>query len=260
MASMPTLFIGHGSPMNTLEDNADTATWREVAAALPRPRAILAISAHWLTRTLAVTAMAWPETIHDFGGFPRELFEFQYPAPGDPAMADEVASRLAPEPVAMDQDWGLDHGTWSVLAHLFPKADIPVLQLSLDGRRPPAWHGDLAKRLRPLREEGVLILGSGNVVHNLRRMDWNRPATVFDWADRFNTTVRQALLDGDAERLVELVSAGSMSEDARLAVPTLEHYLPLLYIAALRDAGETIGLFNDRIAYGSIGMLSCRIG
>lgn len=256
---MPALFIGHGSPMNTLENNADTASWREIAFALPRPKAILAISAHWVTRELAVTAMAQPATLHDFGGFPRELFEFQYPAPGDPALATRVAALLAPEPVAMDQDWGLDHGSWSVLAHMFPKADIPVLQLSLDGRRPLAWHYDLARRLRPLREEGVLILGSGNVVHNLRGMAWNWPETAFDWADRFNASVRQALLDGDTSHLIELVTPGAMSEDARLAVPTLEHYLPLLYISAQRVEGEAIHLFNDRIAYGSIGMLSCRV-
>ena len=246
--------------MNTLENNADTASWREFGAALPRPRAILAISAHWVTRGLAVTAMERPETLHDFGGFPRELFEFQYPAPGDPALAAHVTALLAPEPVELDRDWGLDHGTWSVLAHLFPKADIPVVQLSLDGTRPPAWHHALARRLRPLRDEGVLILGSGNGVHNLRRMDWRRPESAFDWAERFTGDMRRALLAGDHASLVVLVAEDSMGADARLAVPTPEHYLPLLYVAALRDEGEAIELFNDRIAYGSIGMLSFRLG
>ncbi len=246
--------------MNTLENNADSASWRALAAVLPRPRGILAISAHWVTRGLAVTAMERPETLHDFGGFPRELFEFQYPAPGDPAMAARVAALLAPEPVALDRDWGLDHGTWSVLAHLYPKADIPVVQLSLDGTRPPAWHHALARRLRPLRDEGVLILGSGNGVHNLRRMDWQRPESAYEWAERFNGDVRRSFLAGDQANLISLVSEDSMSADARLAVPTPEHYLPLLYIAALRDEGEAIALFNDRIAYGSIGMLSCRVG
>ncbi len=257
---MPALFIGHGNPMNAVEDNANSKLWREIAARLPEPRAILAISAHWQTSGVAVTAMAQPETIHDFGGFPRELFEFQYPAPGDPQLAERVKNLLAPISVAADQDWGLDHGAWSVLAHLFPEADIPVVQLSLDGTRPPAWHYDLAIRLRSLRDEGVLILGSGNVVHNLGRMDWSRPEAAFDWADRFDAKVRQALLDGDHTSLVSLVSGSSMTEDARLAVPTLEHYLPMLYVAAQRREDEPVELFNDRIEYGSIGMLSCRVG
>lgn len=257
---MPALFIGHGNPMNAVEDNANSKLWREIAARLPEPRAILAISAHWQTSGVAVTAMAQPETIHDFGGFPRELFEFQYPAPGDPQLAERVKNLLAPISVAADQDWGLDHGAWSVLAHLFPEADISVVQLSLDGTRPPAWHYDLAIRLRSLRDEGVLILGSGNVVHNLGRMDWSRPESAFDWSDRFNGEVRQALLDGDHTSLVSLVSGSGMTEDARLAAPTLEHYLPMLYVAAQRREDEPVELFNDRIEYGSIGMLSCRVG
>lgn len=255
--AMPALFIGHGNPMNALERNADSLSWRAIAAELPRPRAILAVSAHWVTRDVAVTAMEWPETIHDFSGFPRELSEFQYPAPGDPGLAQRVADLLAPVPARRDTDWGLDHGAWSVLAHLFPEADIPVVQLSLDGTRPPAWHFELARQLTPLWDEGVLILASGNVVHNLRRMDWDRPESAFDWAARFNGRVRRALLDGDHAALVSLASDG---EDARLAVPTPEHYLPLLYIAAQRREGESVELFNDWIEYGSIGMLSCRVG
>lgn len=256
----PALFIGHGNPMNALERNANSLSWRGIGAGLPRPRAILAISAHWVTPGVSVTAMERPETIHDFGGFPRELFEFQYPAPGDPGLAARVAALLAPTPVGQAMDWGLDHGAWSVLAHLFPEADIPVIQLSLDGTRPPAWHFELARHLMPLRDEGVLILSSGNAVHNLRRMVWGRPEKCFDWAHRFNGQVRRALLDSDHATLVALISEGDAGEDAHLAVPTPEHYLPLLYAAAQRREGEPIELFNDHIEYGSIGMLSCRVG
>jgi 4,5-DOPA dioxygenase extradiol len=260
MTALPALFIGHGNPMNTLERNANTMSWREIAAGLPRPRAILVVSAHWMTRGVAVTAMDQPETIHDFGGFPRELFEFQYSAPGDPGLAERVADLLASMPVRRDMDWGLDHGAWSVLAHLFPEADIPVVQLSLDGAQPPDWHFELAQRLQPLRDEGVLMLGSGNIVHNLRRMDWSKPERAFDWAERFNEQVRAALLRGVPATLVSLVTDCGMDEDGRLAAPTLEHYLPLLYVAAQRREGDPIELFNDRMEYGSIGMLSCRIG
>ncbi len=244
--------------MNTLERNLDSQVWREIGEGLPRPRAILAISAHWQTRGVAVTAMDKPETIHDFAGFPPELYAFQYPAPGDPGLASRVAERLAPIPVALDADWGLDHGAWSVLAHLFPAADIPVVQLSLDAGRSAAGHLDLAARLAPLREEGVLILGSGNTVHNLRRMDWHRPESAHDWAERFDARVRSALRAADAAALARLVSEGDA--DAQLAVPTPEHYLPLLYVAALARPDDTIQLFNERIEYGAIGMLGCRIG
>lgn len=258
--AMPALFIGHGNPMNALERNASSLSWRAIAAELPRPRAILAVSAHWVTPDVAATAMARPETIHDFSGFPRELFEFRYPAPGDPGLAARVADLLAPVPVRRDMDWGLDHGAWSVLAHLFPDADIPVVQLSLDGTRPPAWHFELAQGLRPLRDEGVLILGSGNGVHNLRRMVWGQPGKAFDWALRFNGRLGEAMLGGDSATLVSLVTGDDPSGDERLAVPTPEHYLPLLYIAAQRRGGEPVELFNDRIEYGSIGMLSCQVG
>lgn len=257
---MPALFIGHGNPMNTLERNRDSDAWRMIAATLPRPRAILVVSAHWVARGLAVNAVERPETLHDFAGFPRELFDFHYPAPGAPALANRVVELLAPHSVATDFDRGLDHGVWSVLAHLYPGADIPVLQLSLDGTREPAWHDAEAERLRPLRDEGVLILGSGNVVHNLRRMDWSRPEGVSDWADRFNGRVRRALEAGDRAGLAALVSSATIDADARLAVPTPEHYLPLLYVAAQRREDEPVEVFNDRVAYGAIGMLCCRIG
>ena len=255
----PALFVGHGSPMNALEDNADSRTWRALEVLFrglsQPPRAILAISAHWLTRGVAVTAMAAPETIHDFSGFPRELGELAYPAAGDPVLAARVASLLAPEPVLLDREWGLDHGVWSVLVHLFPAADIPVVQLSLDAGRDAAAHYQLAMRLRPLRDEGVLIMASGNVVHNLQRMDWQHPDRAFDWALRFSQRVRRQLEAGEHAGLCDLSDA-----DAQLAVPTPEHFLPLLYLAAVREAGEPIHCFNDHIEYGSIGMLSCRVG
>jgi 4,5-DOPA dioxygenase extradiol len=256
---LPALFVGHGSPMNAIEDNADSRAWHELAAALPRPKAILAISAHWVTAGVAVTAMARPETIHDFYGFPRRLAECQYPAPGDPELARRVASLLAPEPVTLDQDWGLDHGAWSVLLHLFPAADVPVLQLSLNGREGGAWHLALARRLKPLRDEGVLILGSGNVVHNLGRMDWARPEGGYDWAVRFNEATREALVSGDLASLAGRAFPEDAASDAGLAVPTPEHYLPLLYIAALREPGEAMTFFNDRIEFGAIGMLGMRL-
>lgn len=258
--TMPALFVGHGNPMNALDDNANTRAWNALAAELPRPRAVLAISAHWVTPGLAVTAMAEPETIHDFYGFPRRLAEVSYPAPGDPALAARVADLLAPEPVALDTEWGLDHGAWSVLVHLYPGADVPVVQLSLDGRLGADGHLALARRLRPLRDEGVLVLGSGNVVHNLGRMDWHRPEAAFDWAERFNAATKEALLAGDLDRLAGFAFPDESMADARLAVPTAEHYLPLLYIAALRDAGERLAFFNDRMEYGAIGMLGLRVG
>ncbi len=250
----PALFIGHGNPMNALSMNANSLAWLSMLAGQPRPRAILVISAHWLTRGSAITAMRQPETIHDFSGFPDALNTFLYPAPGDPVLAAEIAGLLAPRPTRLDNDWGFDHGTWSVLTHLFPAADIPVLQLSLDVDLSAAKHYELAKNLRPLRESGVLILGSGNVVHNLRQMNWRHPESAHDWATRFNAEVRRHLLAGNHADLFDLTS-----DDARLAVPTPEHYWPLLYIAAQQLPGETVELFNDRIEYGAIGMLCCRI-
>lgn len=257
-APLPALFVGHGTPLNTLERNVNSRVWCEIAAELPRPRAVLAISAHWYAPGLAVTASEQPATLHDFSGFPRALFEFRYPAPGDPALAARIATLLAPLAVASDLEWGLDHGTWSVLAHLFPGADIPVVHLRLDSTRPPAAHVDLARNLAPLREEGVLLLGSGNVVHNLRRMHLTAAESAYAWAQRFNARVRDALLGMDVGTLVQL--AEEDTEDTRLAVPTPEHYLPLLYIAAQWRQGEAIRLYNDRIEYGSIGMLCCRVG
>lgn len=216
---MPAVFFGHGNPMNALQDNAYSRGWSALGAALPRPRAVLCVSAHWYIPETAVTAMARPRTIHDFGGFPRELYQVRYPAPGAPELAARVAGLLAPQPVALDHEqWGLDHGTWSVLARVFPRADIPVVQLSIDKTRPARWHFDLARRLAPLRDEGVLIAGSGNLVHNLHAYSWGNPAVEpYDWAQRFETTARQLLLAGEFVPLVEYEQLGSrVCEGVRL--------------------------------------------
>jgi 4,5-DOPA dioxygenase extradiol len=255
---MPAVFFGHGSPMNTLEHNRYTEAWQRIGATLPRPTAILAVSAHWYVRGTAVTAMPQPRTIHDFGGFPRELYEVQYPAPGDPALAARVQALLAPLAVEADQtSWGLDHGTWSVLAHVYPHADVPVVQLSLDATQPPRYHYELARRLAPLREEGVLIVGSGNVVHNLGRIQWSEDAKPYDWATRFNTRVCESLQAHDHATLVDFAALGA---DARLSVPTPDHYLPLLYVIAQQREDEPLSLPVDGIEYGSIGMLTVAVG
>ena len=255
-ACMPVIFFGHGSPMNTLERNRYSEAWRGLGAAAPRPKAILAISAHWFTRGTAVTAMGAPRTIHDFSGFPQALFEVQYPAPGDAALAERVRGLLAPLEVHLDHGWGLDHGSGSVLAHAFPRADVPVVQLSMDGTKPARFHYELGRRLAPLRSEGVLVVGSGNVVHNLMLM--RRGASGrFDWARRFNDRVRTALASRDHESLIEFERFG---EDAHLSVPTPEHYLPLLYIAALQADDEAMAFAVDGYETGSLGMLSAAAG
>lgn len=257
----PAIFFGHGSPMVTLDDNRFTRAWRNWGDALRRraapPRAIVCISAHWFTRGTAVTAMTQPKTIHDFGGFPQALFDVRYPAPGDPALAARVCALLAPAEVALDErEWGFDHGTWTVLRHVFPDADIPVVQLSIDGTQPARFHYNLAKRLAPLREEGVLITGSGNVVHNLGMMKRNDESTVFDWAEQFNTAIATALEKRDHDVLVDFELQGKA---AQLSIPTPEHYLPLLYIAALQDDKEKISITTNEIVNGSLSMLSAII-
>jgi len=255
---LPALFLGHGSPMNALQVNAWTRAWAALGAALPRPRAVLAISAHWYTVGTAVTAMSVPRTIHDFGGFPRELFEVRYPAPGDPALASRVRQLLAPLPVLADHSWGLDHGTWSVLRHLFPQADVPVLQLSMDETQPASFHHELGARLRPLREEGVLLLGSGDVVHNLHTYAWGRHVQPpFDWALRFEAAVRQRLERGEHAPLVDY---GALGNDALLAVPTPEHYLPLLYILGASLPGERVSFPVEGMDGGSVSMLGVQFG
>jgi 4,5-DOPA dioxygenase extradiol len=255
---MPAVFFGHGNPMNALDDNAFTRAWSALGARIPRPRAILAVSAHWYLPGTHVTAMAQPRTIHDFGGFPRELYDVRYPAPGDLALASRVQDLLAPVAVGRDEHWGLDHGTWSVLVHAYPKADVPVVQLALDETQPPEFHYALAKRLAPLRDEGVLIVGSGNVVHNLHAYAWGRHASQqFDWAVRFETRARELL---EAREHGPLIDYESLGGDALLSIPTPEHYLPLLYVAATQYDDERVTFPVEGGDGGSISMLSVQIG
>ena len=257
-ARLPAVFLGHGSPMNALQENDWTRAWAALGARLPRPRAVLAISAHWYVPALAVTAMAAPRTIHDFGGFPRALYEMRYAAPGDPAVAREVQQLLAPLPVVADDSWGLDHGTWSVLHHVLPQADIPVIQLSIDETQPPRFHYELGARLRPLREQGILLLGSGNVVHNLHAYAWGRRAQQpYDWALRFEATVRRQLQAGEHAPLIDYAALG---RDALLSVPTPEHYLPLLYILGASERGEPVSFPAEGIDGGSVSMLAVQYG
>ena len=256
--AQPALFVGHGNPMNALEVNAWTRAWAALGTAQPRPRAVLSISAHWYTTATAVTAMRAPRTIHDFGGFPRELFEVRYPAPGDVALAGRVQQLLAPLPVPADHAWGLDHGTWSVLRHMFPQADVPVVQLSIDETQPPAFHQKIGVRLRPLREEGVLLVGSGDVVHNLHAYAWGRRAQhPYDWALRFEARVRAHLEAGEHAPLIDYPSLG---DDALLAVPTPEHFLPLLYVLGASFPGEAVSFPVEGMDGGSVSMLAVRFG
>jgi 4,5-DOPA dioxygenase extradiol len=254
---MPVVFFGHGSPMNAIQPSRYSEAWRAIGARVPKPRAILSVSAHWYTRGTGVTAMERPRTIHDFYGFPQPLYEIQYPAPGDPALARRVRELVAPVDAALDESWGLDHGTWQVLLHAFPAADIPVVQLGIDGTQPPSFHYELGKRLAPLRDEGVLVIGSGNIVHNLRLMQRNGAAPPCEWAVRFSDRVRALLAARDHAPLVAYESLG---EDARLSVPTPDHYLPLLYCIALQDEKDRIEFPVDGIDIGSVSMLSVVIG
>jgi 4,5-DOPA dioxygenase extradiol len=249
---MPVLFVGHGSPMNAIEDNEFSRAWVEVGQALPRPNAILCISAHWETAGTLVTAMEQPKTIHDFGGFPRELYAMQYPAPGSPELARLAQETVKKPQVRLDQTWGLDHGTWSVLCRIFPDADIPVVQLSLDRTQGPEFHYALGKELHALRNKGVLIIGSGNIVHNLRMIAW-QDDKAYDWAIEFDETIKQLILSGDHDSIIHYQKLG---QAARLSVPTNEHYLPLLYVLALQDKQEQIRFFADRMSLGSLSMRS----
>jgi len=257
-APLPALFLGHGDPMNAVRENRWTRAWAALGTALPRPRAVLAISAHWYIPATAVTAMAAPRTIHDFGGFPPELFEVRYPAPGDTQLASRVQELLAPLSVSADQSWGLDHGTWSVLRHVFPQADIPVAQLSIDETQPAALHYALGARLQPLREERVLLMGSGDVVHNLHAYAWGRKAQEpYDWALRFEARVRECLTAGDHTPLINYEALG---RDALLAVPTPEHYLPLLYVLGASEPGEPLSFPVEGMDGGSVSMLAVQFG
>lgn len=254
---MPAAFIGHGSPMNTLEVNRYTSAWRALGASLPRPRAVLSISAHWFIKGTAVTAMARPRVIHDFYGFPRELFEFDYPAPGAPDVAEEIVDLVKPSFVGLDHDsWGIDHGTWSVLAHVFPDASVPVLQLSLHGGAPFDYHIELGARLAPLRDRGIFIVGSGNVVHNLRRMNPGLGDGAYDWAERFDAEAK-TVMGSEPSRLSSL----GAHPDYALSVPTTEHLLPLFYLAGLcEEAGEPARAFVEGGSMGSITMTSYLLG
>lgn len=255
---MPAIFFGHGNPMNALLSNAYTKGWAAIGAEIPRPKAVLSISAHWYIPATSVTAMPSPRTIHDFGGFPPELYEVTYPAPGDPALAKRIQTLLAPVSVGRDEHWGLDHGTWVVLSHVFPRADIPVVQLSINETQPAAFHYEIGKKLAPLRDEGVLIIGSGNLVHNQHAYAWGRrPVEPFDWAVRFEKQIRERLIAADDGPLIAYETLG---RDAMLSVPTPDHYLPLLYVIALRRAGEQISFPVEGVDGGSISMLAVQIG
>ncbi len=255
---MPAVFLGHGSPMNTLASNPHTLAWARFGERVPRPRGVLCVSAHWYVRGTAVTAMARPKTIHDFRGFPQALYEVEYPAPGDPALAGRVKELLAPTAVVEDKtEWGLDHGTWSVLKHVYPQADVPVVQLAIDSTKPLAAHYELARRLAPLRDEGVLVVGSGNVVHNLGMTRWDDAAEPWPWATRFNAEVRSRLLANDYGWFTDMQALG---EDGARSIPTPEHYLPLLYVMALRQPDDLLGFLTDGIDLGSISMMSVSIG
>jgi len=257
---MPVLFLGHGSPMNAIEENEFVTGFRNVAKEIPKPNAILCISAHWETKGTFVTAMQNPPTIHDFGGFPKELFEVEYPAPGDLLLAKETKSLITKTEVGLDDKWGLDHGAWSVIKHLYPDADIPVIQLSLDYNQTPQYHYELAREIKLLREKGVLIIGSGNMVHNLRMLAWdklNASEYGFDWAIEANEKMKKYILDGDHNPLINFRSQGKSFD---LAIPTPEHFLPLLYTLALQENNEAISLFNDKAVAGSLTMTSVKIG
>jgi len=256
---MPVLFLGHGSPMNAIEENQFVDGFRNLAKTLPRPNAILCISAHWYINGTKVTAMKMPPTIHDFGGFPQELFAVQYPAPGSPELANEVKQLLSPAMVELDQKWGLDHGAWSVIKHLYPKADVPVIQLSIDYTKPPEYHFELAKQLISLREKGILLIGSGNIVHNLRLVDWqnfDKDDYGLDWAVEAKETINRWLLDGNFE---PIINYNQQIRAVQMAAPTPDHFLPLIYALGLKEKSETITLFNDKMVAGSLSMTSIKI-
>lgn len=257
---MPVLFIGHGSPMNGIEDTAFSRRWTKMATEIPEPKAVLVVSAHWFTKGTRITAMDFPPTIHDFGGFPQALYDVQYPAPGNPVLAAETASLLKPVAVELSHDWGLDHGAWTVVRHMYPKANIPVLQLSIDYTKDAQYHYDLAKELYALRKKGVLIIGSGNMVHNLRMVAWDKLSAgeyAYDWASEMNSKFKELINKGDHPALINYPKLG---KEALLAIPTPEHYLPLLYTLGAGKSKEPIHFFNDTAVGGSLTMTSVRLG
>lgn len=256
---MPVLFLGHGSPMNAIEENEFVTGFRNIGKTLPKPNAILCVSAHWETQGTFVTAMEKPRTIHDFGGFPESLYAVQYPAPGNPQLAEETKGLISKTTVGLDQKWGLDHGCWSVVKHLYPEADVPVIQLSLDRYQPAQYHYDLAKELAALRSKGILIVGSGNMVHNLGMVAWdklNEDEYGFDWAIEASTKMKKYILNDNHQSLINYQSQG---KEFNLAIPTPEHYLPLLYALALKEENEDVTLFNDKPVGGSLTMTSLKI-
>lgn len=258
--NMPLLFLGHGSPMNAIEENEFVAGFRQVAKEIPRPNAILCVSAHWETRGTFVTAMEQPRTIHDFGGFPEALFQVQYPASGSVELAKETKAIVRKTDVGLDEKWGLDHGAWSVIKHLYPKADVPVIQMSLDYNQAPQYHYELAQEIKSLRKKGVLVVGSGNMVHNLRLVAWDKFDSdnfAFDWALEAGEKMKNYILNGDHIQLINFRSQGRSFD---LAIPTPEHFLPLLYTLAMRDDNDPVSLFNDKAVAGSLTMTSVKIG
>ena len=257
---MPVLFVGHGSPMNAIEENEFSKVWENLGKSLPRPKAILCISAHWETKGTFVTAVQKPQTIHDFGGFPKALFDVQYPAPGSPELAYETKRTITKTEVGLDDNWGLDHGAWSVIRRIYPEADVPVIEMSLDYSQAPQYHYELAKELSTLRNKGVLIIGSGNIVHNLGMVAWgkmNEPEYGFDWALQANDTFKRLI---NSNNHTELINYTALGREVQLAVPSPEHYLPLLYALALKEKEETVSIFNDKAVMGSLTMTSVLIG
>jgi 4,5-DOPA dioxygenase extradiol len=257
---MPVLFVGHGSPMNAIEENEFVEAWRKLGKTLPRPKAILCVSAHWETKGTFVTTVQKPETIHDFGGFPKALYEVQYPAPGSLELAQETKRTITRTTVGLDEKWGLDHGAWSVISRIYPEANIPVIEMSLDYSQGPLYHYELGKQLATLRNKGVLIIGSGNLVHNLRMVAWdkmNEPEYGFDWAIQANDKFKQLIESGNHK---DLINYNNLGREVQLAVPTPDHYLPLLYTLALKEENEIVSFFNDKPVMGSLTMTSVRIG
>jgi 4,5-DOPA dioxygenase extradiol len=258
--TLPALFIGHGSPMNGILDNEFSRQWAKMANEIPRPKAVLVVSAHWLTRGTFITAMENPKTIHDFGGFPKELFEVEYPAPGSPALAKETSDLVVSTNIEPDHEWGLDHGTWTVVRHMYPEADIPILQLSIDYYQSLDFHYRLGKDLQELRRRGVLVIGSGNMVHNLRMIAWDRlnePEFGFDWALEMNSLFKSKI---EAKQHLDLIDYRSLGQAGKLAIPTPDHYFPLLYLLGIQGKKEEVSFFNDKAVGGSLTMTSVRFG
>jgi 4,5-DOPA dioxygenase extradiol len=259
-APMPVLFVGHGSPMNAVEENEFVKSWRNLGKTMPRPKAILCVSAHWETKGTFVTAMSNPPTIHDFGGFPNELYQVQYPAPGSPELANDTKRTITKTVLGLDDKWGLDHGAWSVIKHIYPKADVPIIEMSLDYNLTPQNHYELAKELVSLRDKGILIIGSGNLVHNLRMVAWDKvdePEYGFDWALKANETFKKLILSSNHK---ELINYNQLGSEVKLAIPTPEHFLPLIYTLALKKENDSVSFFNDKAVMGSLTMTSVKIG